>query len=99
MANYFFTNKAVDDLSKIYEYTFNFWSEKQADKYYDELIETCELISKNPKIGKKYPEIYLNLFGFLSNKHIIFYRELNENEIEISRILGQETDLKNRFSE
>ena len=36
MAEYYFTNKAVEDLTKIYEYTYEFWSEKQADKYYEE---------------------------------------------------------------
>ena len=34
MAKYFFTNKAVEDLSDIYEYTYQSWSEKQADNYY-----------------------------------------------------------------
>ncbi|MDP9954950.1 plasmid stabilization system protein ParE [Epilithonimonas hungarica] len=34
MAKYLFTKKAVDDLSEIYEYTYEFWSENQADKYY-----------------------------------------------------------------
>ena len=32
MPNYELSNKAVEDLSKIYEYTFEFWSEFQAEK-------------------------------------------------------------------
>ena len=99
MARYFFTNKAVEDLSKIYEYTFEFWSENQADKYYNEIIDYCEIISENPNIGKNYKEIDLEIFGFLANKHIIFYRILNLQEIEIERILGAEMDLKNRIKE
>ncbi|WP_312090778.1 type II toxin-antitoxin system RelE/ParE family toxin [Chryseobacterium sp.] len=99
MANYFLTNKAVEDLSKIYEYTFNFWSENQADKYYEELIDFFQMLAENPNIGKNYSEIDLEIFGFLANKHIIFYRILNEQEIEIDRILGAETDLKNRIKE
>lgn len=35
MVEYFFTNKAVEDLSKIYEYTYQLWAENQADKYYE----------------------------------------------------------------
>jgi len=31
MAKYELTNKAVEDLSKIWEYTFEVWSEKQTD--------------------------------------------------------------------
>ena len=34
MANYNLTNKAVEDLEKIWDYTFQKWSEQQADKYY-----------------------------------------------------------------
>ncbi len=97
MAKYYFTNKAVEDLTKIYEYTFEFWSEKQADKYYEELIDFCQLIAENPNIGKNYTEINPEFFGFLANKHIIFYRILNPTSIEIERILGAEMDLKSRL--
>ena len=41
------------------------------------------MISENPNIGKKYPEIDSEIFGFLAHKHIIFYRILNLQEIEI----------------
>ncbi|AZA80010.1 type II toxin-antitoxin system RelE/ParE family toxin [Chryseobacterium sp. G0186] len=99
MAKYLFTNKAVEDLSEIYEYTYEFWSEFQADKYYSELIYFCQMLSENPKIGKKYNEIGFDVFGFLSNKHIIFHRIIGENEIEVIRILGAEMDLKNRIKE
>ena len=32
MAKYHFSNKAVEDLSAIWNYTFDAWSEHQADK-------------------------------------------------------------------
>src|SRR5690554_4530175 len=99
MAKYFFTNKAVEDLTKIYEYTYEFWSERQADKYYNELIGFCEWLAENPNIGKNYNEIDSEIFGFLANKHIIFYRIIDIQEIEINRILGAEMDLKNRLNE
>ena len=53
MAKYKLTNKAVADLSKIWEYTLAVWSEKQADKYQDILIKNCEEIAVNPDLGKK----------------------------------------------
>ena len=86
MPEYKLTNKAVVDLSKIWEHTFEVWSEKQADKYYDELISNCEEIAKNPKLGKNYKGILKQLLGIKSNRHIIFYRTLNENYVEITRI-------------
>ena len=99
MAKYFLTNKAVEDLSKIYEYTYEFWSENQADKYYEELINFCQLLAENQMIGRIYTEIYPDLYGFLANQHIIFYRILTKDKIEITRILGAEMDLKNRIKE
>lgn len=99
MANYLLTNKALEDLSKIYEYTFEFWTENQADKYYFELIEYFEMLAENPNIGKVFEEVDSNIFRFLANKHLIFYRILSKDEIEIERILGADMDLKNRFAE
>ena len=61
MAKYLLTNKAVEDLSKIWDYTYEVWSENQADKYYELLIEACQEISKSPDIGKNYDERLLNL--------------------------------------
>jgi len=99
MPNYKLTNKAVEDLSKIWEYTFEVWTEKQADKYYNEIIANCEVISENPDIGKNYEGISKQLLGIKSNRHIIFYRNLNENYVEITRILHERMDLKKRIVE
>ena len=99
MAEYKLTNKAVEDLSKIWDYTFEVWSEKQADKYYAELISNCQEIAENPDIGKFYHGISKQLLGMNTNRHIIFYRTLNENYVEITRILHERMDLKKRISE
>ena len=48
MANYVLTNKAVDDLSGIWNYTYDVWSEKQADKYYKMLLEYCQELADQP---------------------------------------------------
>jgi toxin ParE1/3/4 len=97
MAKYFLTNKAVDDLSRIWEYTYEVWSEGQADKYYQMLIESCEEIAKAPEIGKSYNEIGKAILGVRVGKHIIFYRVVQLNDIEIVRILHQRMDLKNQI--
>lgn len=99
MAKYKLTKQAVKDLSKIWNYTFEVWSENQADKYYDGIISHCEEIAENPNLGKNYDGISKQLFGIKSNRHIIFYRTLNENYVEITRILHQRMDLKNRVVE
>jgi toxin ParE1/3/4 len=99
MAEYKLTNKAVEDLSKIWDYTFEVWSEKQADKYYDELISNCQEIADSPNSGNNYEGISRQLLGIKANRHIIFYRTLSENYVEITRILHERMDLKKRIAE
>ena len=99
MAKYILTNNAVDDLSKIWDYTYEVWSENQADKYYFELLSNCQELAENQNLGKNYNEIEKNLFGYQSSRHLIFYRILNATKIEIIRILHSRMDLKNRIQE
>jgi toxin ParE1/3/4 len=52
MPKYALTNQAVEDLSGIWQYTFDTWSERQADKYYSLLIDSFEEIARRPEIGR-----------------------------------------------
>ena len=99
MAKFSLTNKAVEDLSEIWDYTYETWSENQAVAYYEMLIETCKEISKSPDLGRGYPEISKQILGFRVGKHIIFYRVMKAQEIEIVRILHGKMDLKKRMSD
>ncbi|TVZ26491.1 toxin ParE1/3/4 [Gillisia sp. Hel_I_86] len=99
MAEYKLTYKAVEDLSKIWNYTFEIWSERQADKYYDELIINFQEIAENSNLGRNYEGISKRLVGMKANRHIIFYRTLSENYVEITRILHERMDLKRRIEE
>lgn len=99
MAKYFLTNKAIADLSEIWNYTYNKWSEEQADNYYFQLLQSCQELAENQRNGKSYPEIDNSIYGYKSNLHIIFYSILNSNEIKIIRILHSRMNLKDRIGE
>ncbi len=99
MAKYNLTIEAVQDLTNIWNYTFEKWSEKQADTYYRMLLENCQLIAESPNIGKDYAKITNELFGLKANRHIIFYRKFKDRPIEITRILYERMDLKNKLTE
>ena len=99
MAKYFLTNKAVEDLSTIWEYTYEVWSENQADKYYELLNSSFLEILQNPELGKNYHEIDSTVLGLRVGKHIVFYRLTHANDIEIIRILHQRMDLRSRMEE
>ena len=99
MANFKLTRKAVQDLKQIWNYTFDNWSEKQADKYYREIIKHRSKVANNPTVGNQYEKLLKSLRGSKINKHIIFYRQLAMGEIEVERILHERMDLKTRLLE
>lgn len=99
MGSYTLTNKAVQDLSSIWEYTVDVWSERQADKYYFMLLDTCQDIADSKVKGKNYPEVSAEILGFKAGQHILFYRMLSLGKVEVARILHAQMDLKNRIQE
>lgn len=50
MLSYVLNNKALEDLSRICDYTFEIWSEAQAGKYYYMIIDSREVHIKGDKI-------------------------------------------------
>jgi len=98
MPSYSLSKKALKDLTIIWEYSFDNWSEKRADLYYNQIINECKLISKNPEIGKSYSRVLNDLRGRKINKHIIFYKILDD-KITVVRILHEKMDLVNRLKE
>ena len=99
MAKVILRQEAIDDLNSIWDYTFEKWYEKQADKYYATIRMACNGIGENPNIGKEYDGISRNLLGLKSGKHLIFYQQISSDRVEIIRILHERMDLKNRIIE
>lgn len=97
MGKYKLSNRALEDLAEIWDYTFDEWSEQQADKYYELILASCQDLANNPEFGKKYEIGIQGVFGYKSNRHIIFFIELRKGEIEIVRILHEMMDLKKKF--
>lgn len=97
MAKYHLTHLAVQDLSDIWNYTFDTWSERQADNYYEDLVKSFESIATNPGQGRSFDGIWKDLYGLPVNRHIVFYRILSNEQVEITRILHERMDLKNRL--
>jgi toxin ParE1/3/4 len=97
MAKFSFTNRALDDLIEIWDYTVEQWSENQAQTYYNLIMASCLDLANNPQLGKSYNIISQNLLGYKCGEHIIFYQEIIKNEIEIARVLHGMMDLKNKI--
>ena len=86
-------------MNAIWIYTYDKWSEKQADKYYASLEFACLQIGENPELGKEYEIVKSDLLGLRTGKHIIFYQVVDEQKIEIIRILHERMDLIKRLNE
>ena len=97
MAKFSFTNRALDDLIEIWDYSSEEWSENQAEKYYNLIMASCMDLANNPQLGKSYNILSLNILGYKCGEHIIFYQEIVKNEIEIARVLHGMMDLKSKI--
>ncbi len=80
--------KAEIDLENIWLYSFKKWSEDQADKYYDELTEGMNSLLENPLLGKSRDEVRKGYRSIHINRHVIYYRLLEET-IDIVRVLHE----------
>lgn len=99
MGSYKLTHKAVEDLNAIWHYTYDDWSEDQADRYYTQLLKGCQYAADFPSSGKAYPKIMTGLRGYKVERHILFYRQVQADEIEVIRILHEMMDLPNRIQD
>ena len=97
MAKFYLTNKAVEDLGEIWNYTVQTWSENQAEIYYSLLIDSCQELANKSSLGKSYDVVEINILGFKTGQHVIFYRIVTEKEIEVVRILHGMMDMKNHL--
>ena len=97
MAKYYFSKRALNDLIEIWDYTVEEWSQNQAEKYYNLIIASCLDLANNPQLGKFYKALEINILGYKCGQHIIFYRQILKDEIEIERVLHGMMDLKGKI--
>ncbi|MDN3677320.1 type II toxin-antitoxin system RelE/ParE family toxin [Flavobacterium paronense] len=97
MAKFYLSNKAVEDLNDIWDYTVKTWSENQAVIYYSLLMDSCQELANKPNQGKFYDVVEKNVLGFKTGEHIIFYQIVSLKEIEVVRILHGMMAIKNHL--
>jgi toxin ParE1/3/4 len=91
------SDEAIKDLNKIWVYTLNKWSKEQADRYYDLIIAEINFIADNFTIGKSAERTRKNYRVTKIKSHLIFYRKVENDIVEIVRILHQRMDTKKRL--
>jgi toxin ParE1/3/4 len=96
---YIIGEKATEDIEQIWQYTYFQWSDSQADKYYNLLIEKIELIAQNAAIGRKMNDIKEGYRYLPVESHIIFYKISKDGVVTIIRILHHGMDIPNRLKD
>lgn len=93
------SEKANEDIEKIWLYTYENWSLEQADRYYNLILDEIEFIAENFESGKSVDYIKKGYRATLVKSHIIFYKKSRRNVVEIIRVLHQKMDVENRIDE
>ena len=91
------TRKAYEDLKGIAIYTQKNWGKNQCVIYLKMMDNAFNELSNNPRIGKKIDDIRKGYYKYVIGKHLIFYRMVSKNDIEIVRILYQRMDIESHF--
>jgi toxin ParE1/3/4 len=95
---YRISRAAAIDLEGIWLYTCETWSEEQADRYFNLLLDEIEYLSVNPESGKNYSHVRIGYFRSRVKSHFIFYKvNQKRKELEIIRILHQKMDIESHL--
>jgi toxin ParE1/3/4 len=87
------SSKAISDLESIWIYTVDKWSKDQADRYYELLIDEIEFLRSNYYTGKSAENIRPGYRVSFVKSHIVFYKVIDEEKLEVVRILHQSVDI------
>ena len=99
MSSFILTNMAFADLKDIGRYTQNQWGREQRDTYLTMLDACFHQLAAAPLKGKDCSDIRNGYRKHTAGSHVIFYRQLFNDTIEIVRVLHGRMDIEMRLSE
>ena len=91
VSTYLLTPEALKDLEDIWLYSYETWSEHQANRYIEILEDTFVRLSYMPEQARELLDFDPPVRIFPSAKHIIIYR-IAGRAIVIIRVLGARQD-------
>jgi toxin ParE1/3/4 len=88
---------AVKDLESIWLFTKHNWSERQADRYYQLIINEIKAICTHPNAGLNYGHIRTGYYASKVKSHLIYY-SIKSSKVEFIRILHERMDIMAQFN-
>ena len=92
MPSFSLTNKAIADVLGIGRYTEENWGQVQRDKYLSLIDESFSSIAQNPTQGRDCSDIKTGYRKKNVGSHVIFYRQIANDKIQIVRVLHGRMD-------
>lgn len=97
MPTFTLTNMAFADLKDIGHHTLEKWGREQRNLYLKMLDTTFRQLAANPLKGKDCSDIRNGYRKFNAGSHVIFYRQMSRDTIEIVRILHGRMDYETQL--
>ncbi len=90
--------EAEIDLQNIWLYTFENWSDEQANRYIDLILDEIEYLCLKPNSGTDYGHLRKGYFRLKIKSHYVFYKvNMKKDLIEVVRILHQMMDIESQL--
>ncbi|MBF0434648.1 MAG: type II toxin-antitoxin system RelE/ParE family toxin [Magnetococcales bacterium] len=99
MSGFVLTNKALNDLKEIGHYTERMWGKEQRNNYLSILDRCFQDLASAPLKGQDCNAVRSGYRKHPTGKHLVFYRMLTQDQIEIVRILHARMDVERHFDE
>ena len=96
MSEYRLSMEAERDVDEMYRRGFWLFGELQADKFYNQLFDTLELLACFPLSGRTAEDIYPELRRCEFNPYVIFYLPRHYG-VYVLRLLKQSQVLKSTY--
>ena len=81
------SRKAVEDLKDIGRHTTKQWGREQRNRYLGQLDSQFQALAADPDRGRECSHIREGYRRYPSGRHVIYYRQLSADRIEIVRVL------------
>ena len=91
------SEKAIDDIEDTWLNTKKHWSTKQADRYYNLIFDEINYVTQNYESGKSMDHVKMGYRAAKVKSHLVFYKKIDEDTIEVIRILHQSMDIENHL--
>ena len=97
MRKFDLTRSAQADLKSIARFTQEGWGVRERNAYLKEVDQVFRALAKNPLMGRTCDDIREGYRKFPHGSHVIFYKQLGEDELLIVRILHGTMDVESNI--